>query len=166
VYSHDVALFQSLVAPKATELQVYAPCIEDLDFSVHYPSLEHLHIIIPMAMDDVFPCVASLKSLIHSSPLRNLELFISTNHYKLPEREYEIAAILTSFLCDPLVLYHATFTTLNLKLRPDFEPVWEQLSYHWMRRGKTLRIQGATNAECIEDGFIIIQDPRPQDIRE
>jgi len=161
IHSYHVVLFQSLIAPKATELQVYAPYIEDLDFGVHYPSLQHLHVIIPATMDDVFPCVISLKSLIHSSPLRTLHLFISTNHYKLPEREYGIAAMLTSLLCDPLVLYHATFTVVNIKLRPDFEPVWEQVSYHWMRRGKSLRIQGATNSECIEDGFFIIHYPRP-----
>ena len=166
MHSHYIALFQSLIAPKATQLQVYAPYIDDLDFSTHYPSLQYFHIIIPATMDDVFPCATSLKPLIRSSPLRTLDIFISTNHYKPLEREYGIAAILTSFLCDPLVLDHPTFTEVNIKLRPDFEPVWEQVSSHWMRRGKTLRIQGATNSECMADGFIIIHDSRPEDVRE
>lgn len=165
-HSHYIALFQSLIAPKATELQVYAPYIEDLDFSVHYPSLQHFRIIIPATMDDVFPCATSLKPHIRTSPLQSIDIFISTNHYKLPEREHGIAAILTSFLCDPLVLDHPTFTAVTIKLRPDFEPVWEQVSYHWMQRGKTLRIQGATNSECMADGFVIIQDLRPKDVRE
>jgi hypothetical protein len=166
MHSQYITLFQSLIAPVATELQVYAPYIEDLEISAHYPSLQHLRIIIPVTMDDVFSCATSLKSLILSSPLRALDLFISTNHYKLPEREYGIAAILSSFLCDPLVLDHCTFTTVNIKLRPDFEPVWDQVSYLWMRRGKTLRIQSATNLECIKEGFIIIHDPAAEDIRE
>ena len=165
MYSHYIALFQSLIAPKAIELQVYALYIENLDFTTQYPSLQHLHIVIPVTMDDVYPCVNSLKFLIRSSPLRTLNLFIGTNHYKLPEREYEIAAVLTGFLCDPLVLDHATFMEVSIKLRPDSELVWEQVSNQWMRRRKTLLIRYATNSECIEDGFTKIHDPRLEDIR-
>ena len=106
LHSHYIALFQSLIAPIATELQVYAPYIDHLDLSVHYPSLQYFHIIIPTTMGDVFPWAASIKPLIRSFPLRTLDIFVSTSHYKPLGREHGITVILTPFACDPLVLDH------------------------------------------------------------
>ena len=159
--SHATSFFQSLVIPRVTELQVFAPCIQDLDLRTRCPSLRHFHLIIPENMNEIRPYVQGFYSLLTTTPLHTIDLFISQHrgvYGALPEVEYNIAMALEAFLDHPFVLEHPILASFTLKSRLDFEPLHEHVRRGWTRAAKRLHISKATMEEWENGGFKILQD--------
>lgn len=154
---HAISLFQSLIIPEVTELQVFAPCIQDLDLVTHCPSLQHLYLIIPKPIGELSPYVRNIRSLLIVAPLRTIDLFIAPRH---KSHSYEMAIVLGPFLRDPSVLRHPLLISFTLKSNLDFEPLREAVRGEWMRAGKWLDIRSATKQECRSNGFEILEDNR------
>ena len=157
IFSHATSFFQSLAIPEVTELQVFAPCIQDLDLKTHYPSLQHLHIIIPKTMGEIRLYVQNFYSLLTVTPLRAIDLFIASQRV-LPEVKYNMAMALGAFLHHPFVLEHPLFASFTLKSRLDFEPLYERVRTEWTRAAKRLHISKATDQDRQNGGFKILQD--------
>ena len=153
VFSHATTLFQSLIIPKVTELQVFAPCIEDLDLRTHCPFLQHLYFIIPEDVVALLPYLQNIRSLLIVAPLQNIDLYFAPRrkHYS-----YLMATALGSFLRDPLVLSHPFLTEFTLKSNLDFEPLRWGVSDEWRRAHKWLHISSATSREW-SNGFRILE---------
>ena len=158
IFSHATRFFQSLLIPGVTELQVFAPCIQGLDLKTHCPSLRHLHLIIPETIDEIGLYVQDFYSLLTMTPMRAIELFIATDTGRLPEVRYNMAMALGAFLHHPLVLKHPLLASFTLKSSLDFEPLYEHVRAEWTRAAKLLHISKATDQECQNSGFKILQD--------
>ena len=155
IASHAISLFQSLVIPEVTELQVFAPCIQDLDLVTHCPSLQHLYLIIPRTTGDLSPYVRNVRSLLTVAPLQTIDLFIAPRH---KSHSYEMAIVLGPFLRDPFVLRHPRLMGFTLKSNLDFEPLREALRDEWARAGKRLAIRSVSRQEWRSNGFEILGD--------
>lgn len=155
IASHAISLFQSLVIPEVTELQVFAPCIQDLDLVTHCPSLQHLYLIIPRTTGDLSPYVRNVRSLLTVAPLQTIDLFIAPRH---KSHSYEMAIVLGPFLRDPFVLRHPRLIGFTLKSNLDFEPLREALRDEWARAGKRLAIRSVSRQEWRSNGFEILGD--------
>jgi len=161
IISHATGFFQSLVIPEVMELQVFAPCIQNLNLGTHFPSLQHLHIIIPETIDDISFYVRNLSSLLTVAPLQTIDLFIATYTHRPPEVKYNMAMVLGAFLCHPFVLEHPILTSFTLKSEVDFEPLRGRVRPKWTRANKQLHIDKATDEECQSSGFTMPPDVIP-----
>jgi len=155
IISHATGFFRSLVTPEVMELQVFAPCIQNLNLGTHFPSLQHLRIIFPDTIDEISSYVRNLSSLLTVAPLQTIELFIAIHTFHPPEVKYNMAMALGAFLCHPFVLDHPTLTGFILKSKLDFEPLRERVRPKWMRANKRLHIDKATDEECRSGGFMV-----------
>jgi hypothetical protein len=159
---HAISLFQSLLIPEVTELQVFAPCIQNLDLRTHFPSLQHLYFIIPETIDEISPYIQSVRSLLITAPLQTIDLFIAPRLDRSPEAKYNMVVALKAFLHDHLVLGHHLLIGFTLKSTLDFEPLRERVRGAWKGAGKGLHISRATSQECRSNGFRILEDVVPQ----
>ena len=157
ISSHAISLFQSLVIPEVTELQVFVPCIQDLDLAAHCPSLQHLYLIIPKTIGELSPYVQNVRSLLTAAPLQTIDLFIAPRH---KSHSYEMAIALGPFLRDRSVLRHPLLTDFTLKSNLDFEPLREALRDEWAQVGKRLDIRSVSEQEWQSNGFEILEDSR------
>ena len=155
IASHAISLFQALVTPEVTELQVFAPCIQDLVLATHCPSLQHLYLIIPRTTGELSPYVRNVHSLLTVAPLQTIDLFIAPRH---KSHSYEMAIALGPFLRDPSVLRHPLLLGFTLKSNLDFEPLREAVRDEWTRAGKRLDIRSASEQERRSNGFKILED--------
>ena len=159
--SHAISFFQSLVIPRVTELQVFAPCIQDLDLKTRYPSLRHFHLIIPETVDEIRPYVQGFHSLLTTAPLHTINLYLSQYrgvYGALPEVEYRMAMALLAFLNHPFVLAHPILASFTLKSTLDFEPLRLYVREGWERAAKRLQFSKITLEEWQDEGFKILQD--------
>jgi hypothetical protein len=155
IASHAISLFQSLVIPEVTELQVFAPCVQDLDLGTHCPSLRHLYFIVPSTISKISPYVQNFRSLLIVAPLQTIDLFIAPRD---KFHSYEMAMALSPFLRDPFVLGHPFLMGFTLKSNLDFEPLREVVRDEWVQADKWLDISSATDQERRSNGFIILED--------
>jgi hypothetical protein len=153
--SHAIGLFQSLVIPGLTELQAFAPCIQGLDLATHYPSLQHVFLIIPKTVGELLPHVRNIRSLLNVAPLQTIDLFITPRH---KSHSYEMAIALSPFLRDPAVLGHPLLRSFILKSNLDFEPLREVVRGGWAQAGKWLGICRVAENEWRNNGFKILED--------
>lgn len=158
IASHAITLFQSLVIPQVTELQVFAPCIQDLELATHCPSLQHLYLIVPRTTGELSPYVRNVRTLLIVAPLQTIDLFIAPRH---KSHSYEMAIALGPFLRDPSVLWHPILMGFTLKSNLDFEPLREAVRDEWKRVGKRLDIRSASEQEWRSNGFTILEDNEP-----
>jgi len=156
IASHAINLFQSLLIPEVTELQVFAPCIQDLDLATQCTSLQNLYLIIPSTTGELSPYLRNVRSLLTVAPLQTIDLFIAPRH---KSHSYEMAIALAQFLRDPSVLRHPLmgFTLIS---NLDFEPLRAAVRNTWARAGKRLDIRRATELEWRNNGFQILEDNR------
>lgn len=153
--SHAISLFQSLIIPEVTELQVSAPCIQDLDLGTHCPSLQHLYFILPSTGGILSPFLQTFRSLLITAPLQTIDVFIAS---RARSDSYLMAMALGPFLRDPLVLEHPFLEAFTLTSDLDFEPLREGVRDEWTRADKWLHIGGATDQERRSNGFVILED--------
>jgi len=143
IVSHAISLFQSLIIIyEVTELQVFAPWIEDLDLRTHYPSLQHLHFIVPSTINELSPYVQNIRSLLIAAPLQTIDLFTAPR-----EQCHSYGKALEPFLRDMIVLEHPFLAEFSPKSDLDFEPLLEGVRDEWTRADKLLHIEMATNEE-------------------
>ena len=154
---HAINLFRSLTIPKVTELQVFAPCIEDLDLGTRCPCLQHLFVIVPSDVLELSPYLQNIRSLLTAAPLQSIDLFIARRR---KDHSYSMAMALGPFLRDPIVLGHPLLKEFTLKSNLDFEPLREGVRGEWRRAHKWLHICSATNQEQRDNGFKILEDQR------
>jgi len=156
IISYATGFFQSLVIPEVMELQVFAPCIQNLNLGTHFPSLQHLRIIFPDTIDEISSYVRNLSSLLTVAPLQTIDLFIATYPLRPPEVKYNMAMVLGAFLCHPFVLEHPILTSFTLKSELDFEPLRGRVRPKWTRANKRLHIGKATDEEGRSSGFMML----------
>ena len=157
IVSHAISFFQSLLIPGVTELQVFAPCIQGLDLKTRCPSLRHLHLIIPETIDDIQVYVQDFYSLLTTTPMHAIDLFIATGSNRLLEVKYNMSMALWEFLHRLSVVKHPHFASFTLKSSLDFRPL-ECVRTEWTQAAKRLHISKATRQECQNYGFKILED--------